>query len=109
MSSTYFIAEVSFIRSTSRLWQILALQSFDCIKSRGHIARPRLASTMRQAAARKTHGPRYLKMSQPLRNCGMLWGMGNKDARRREVKQPKKKPPKPEPSRPAITFVNKTN
>jgi hypothetical protein len=35
--------------------------------------------------------------------------MGNKDARRREVKQPKKKPPKPEPSRPAITFVNKTS
>jgi hypothetical protein len=33
--------------------------------------------------------------------------MGNKDARRREVKKPKKKVPKPEPNRPAITFVNK--
>jgi hypothetical protein len=35
--------------------------------------------------------------------------MGNKDARRREVKKPKKKTPKPEPNRPAITFVNKTS
>jgi hypothetical protein len=41
------------------------------------------------------------------KNCGILWGMGNKDARRREVKKPKKKAPKPEPNRPAITFVNK--
>jgi len=39
--------------------------------------------------------------------CGILCGMGNKDARRREVKKPKKKVPKPEPNRPAITFVNK--
>ena len=41
------------------------------------------------------------------KNCGILCGMGNKDARRREVKKPKKKVPKPEPNRPAITFVNK--
>jgi hypothetical protein len=42
-----------------------------------------------------------------LQNCGMLYGMGNKDRGNREVKKPKKKVPKPEPSRPAITFVNK--
>ncbi len=42
-----------------------------------------------------------------LENCGILFGMGNKDARRREVKKPKKKVPKPEPTRAPITFVNK--
>jgi hypothetical protein len=42
-----------------------------------------------------------------LENCGMLCGMGNKDKGRREVKKPKKQVPKPEPSRPAVTFVDK--
>jgi hypothetical protein len=47
------------------------------------------------------------KVSPQSQNCGILYGMGNKDKGRREVKKPKKQVPKPEPSRPAITFVNK--